>query len=187
MRTPGVRRRAGRLTVLALALVTGGAACGDTKPDELILSVDGFGDTHLGDSYESVMEASRARWGPAERTSELVCESSAQSKIVNWDGVLMVFNDRGLAGYMFGPKPADAITPLGKDVRRAVTAEGLHVGDAVSSARQAYGKRFVLSETTLGPEWYVAGDYPLLRGFASGLAETDTVDHIGAGDICAVR
>ena len=189
--------RAG-LAAVAAAVVVGTSACtgaDDAPPDAddgtaLTLDVEGFGTVRLGDSFESVTEALSARWGPADRTSEMVCESNAQSEIVTWDGALLVFNDQGLAGYQVGPRPADAITPIGKDLLRAATPQGLRLGDTVDKARQIYGDSFVLDDTSLGPEWYIApevdGD-PVLRGFAAGLAGTDTVDRIGAGDICAVR
>jgi hypothetical protein len=91
---------------------------------------------------------------------------------------------------MFGPRPQDAITPVGKDLQQAATAEGLRLGDSVDRARQLYGERFTLEESSLGPEWNIdpgSEDASRLFGFATGLAETDTVTHISAGDICAVR
>jgi hypothetical protein len=142
----------------------------------------------MNESVESITARLRDRWGLPDN-SELKCESSATSKIVTWDGVLLVFNAEGLSGYLFGPKPSDPITPVGEDLQTASTVEGLGLGQSVADARKIYGIKFVLDETSLGPEWYIDDPkgYPLLRGFASGLAKTDTITHIGAGDLCAVR
>jgi hypothetical protein len=187
-----VRRLAASTAVLAVIV----AGCTDSSGDPVrtdspfTLTADGFGTTRVGASFESVMEALRARWGPPDQVRDMGCDSFAQSKLVNWDGVQLVFNDRGLAGYRFGPRPKDAITPAGKDVQQAATVEGLHLGDTVGTARRLYGERFVLEETSLGPEWYLdpgSDKGSPLGGFTTGLAETGTITHIKAGDICAVR
>jgi len=183
-----------RMSILTL-LVSVTVACTDARPGEvgpeagtpLALSAQGFGLSALGDSIESVTDKLTARWGPLIDSREFKCESFATSKILTWDGVKLVFNGSGLSGYLLGPKPKDAISPAGKDLAVASTTEGLKLGGQVKEARDMYRSRFVLLEATLGPEWYVEGDYPLLRGFASGLTESDAITHIGAGDICAVR
>ncbi|MFD1086331.1 hypothetical protein ACFQ3M_32715, partial [Micromonospora andamanensis] len=129
------------------------------------------------------------RWGPPE-TAEAGCDSLAVSKFLRWDGVMLVFSADGLTGYLIGPRPADPITPVAQDVQRATTVEGLRLGDSVEKARQAYGARFKLEETSLGPEFYIANEpdgFPVLLGFTTGLTDVDTVEHIGAGDICAAR
>lgn len=188
------------LKTLAAALVIVLAACTGSSSGEadsevaeqtpLVLSGNSLGAAKLGDSFESVTTRLRARWGPPERTSEFGCESFAMSKVLNWDGVMLVFNESGLAGYLVGPRPVNPITPVGRDVGKAASADGLSLGATVTKAREIYGSSFVLEETSLGPEWYIESeprDSRDLRGFASGLTETDIVDRIGAGDICAVR
>ncbi|WP_433651564.1 hypothetical protein ACQP2C_02905 [Micromonospora zamorensis] len=160
---------------------------GADEGGKLLLSSDGFGIADFGDSIEQVQERLEDRWGPSEG-DEFVCESSRTSRMLKWDGVLLVFSSEGLIGYVFGPRAADPIIPVSKDVARAVTADGLHVGDKVKTAREVYGSIFVLREASLGPEWYLDEDHDnSLRGFASGLTDADTIVKIGAGDICAVR
>lgn len=189
----GVRAR---VPVLVIAVVIAMAGCAEDPPGqaaptgESTLSPTGFGLAAFGDSVESVTSRLTDRWGPPISSHELKCESSATSKILGWDGVMLVFNSEGMAGYLAGPKPKDAISPAGKDLQTASTTEGLQLGGQIKQARTIYGAKFVLRETSLGPEWFVNGtesDYGLLRGFASGLNENDTVTQIGAGDICAVR
>ncbi|MFY1689118.1 hypothetical protein [Plantactinospora sp. WMMB782] len=179
------------VAVLAAAACSGssagnGEATGSTS---LVLSKDGIGLAKFGDSIESVSGRVRARWGPPE-LREAGCDSHVVSKFLNWDGVFLVFSADGLRGYLIGPRPADPITPVGKDVQGAATVEGLRLGDSVGKARQAYGARFMLEENSLGPEFYIAEErdgWPVLMGFTTGLTDADTITQVGAGDICAVR
>ncbi|MEV7331412.1 hypothetical protein [Micromonospora sp. NPDC093244] len=180
------------VTVLAAAACSGSSSSGDGEAPgttSLVLSKDGIGLAKFGDSIESVSDRVHARWGPSE-SREAGCDSHVMSKFLNWDGVFLVFSADGLVGYLIGPRPADSITPVGKDVQAAATVEGLRLGDSVRKARQVYGARFVLEENSLGPEFYIAeeqDDWPALMGFSTGLTDADTIKRIGAGDICAVR
>lgn len=185
------------VSILVLLISVAAVACTDTRSSEarpeaaepLTLSALGFGLSTLGDSLESVTDKLTDRWGPPLENREFHCESFASYKQFFWDGAYVVFDSAGLSGYLFGPKPKDALSPAGKDLEVASTTEGLRLGAQVKTARDIYGPRFVLRETTLGPEWYVERPegYPLLHGFASGLADSETITRIGAGDVCAVR
>lgn len=163
----------------------GGSA---TETISLMLARDGLGPAKLGSSIDSTLDTFRERWGPPE-IRELKCESGATSKIVIWDGVMLVLNNYGLAGYLVGPSTANAVTSVGRDIEQASTSEGLRLGDSVEVAREIYGDAFRLDETTLGPEWHVSTpDGSLhMRGFAGGLSDEDAITRIGLGDICAVR
>ncbi|WP_422733342.1 hypothetical protein ACN26Y_21095 [Micromonospora sp. WMMD558] len=197
MNEVGARRRTrAAAAALLIFLVLTGSGCsllhGDEEPadrDRLTLSDDGFSLAEFGDSIEQASGRLRERWGP-EEVREMVCESSATSRILAWDGVVLVFNDRGLAGYLFGPRADDPITPVAWDVGKASTDQGLRLGDTVARARELYGRNFVLTETSLGPEWWVETDAVgehSVRGFATGLGPRDTIARIGAGDLCAAR
>lgn len=179
------------VTALALSASTcrgdakhGAAGGGDVA---LALRGDGFGSFSFGDSVESVIQPLQDRWGPPTSDSDFKCESWATSRNITWDGVLLVFDGAGMRGYLFGPRPSSSITPLGKDLHGAATPQGLQLGASIADARRIYGRDFVVDENTLGFEWGIDDDYPGLRGFASGLRDSDTITDIGAGDICAVR
>lgn len=61
-------------------------------------------------------------------------------------------------------------SPAGADIAAASTTEGLRLGARVGEAGEIYGPRFMLRETTLGPEWWIERPEgtPLLRGSPPG-------------------
>jgi hypothetical protein len=180
----------------ALLIVTGcQTQAANPQPDpepageRLQLRTDGIGLVDFGDPFEESARILRDRWGPELSSEERICDSGASLQILFWDGVMLVYYPEGLAGYLVGPPTDTPATQAAKDINTARTLGGLEVGDAIRTARDIYGDQFVLDESSLGPEWYVADETAdsLLAGFASGLSDAAIVTQVYSGDICAVR
>lgn len=175
--------------VVAGAVVVGAVAYLNRQPDALLLGPTGIGPVDLGDPEAEVVEVLSQRWGAPVERRELGCESGRNQIMVFWDGASLHFTvDEGLVGYSMGPVSPEAITPVGKDLKRAHTDAGLLLNDTVQRAHELYAEDLEVRESTLGTEWIVElAEDRYIGGFVSTDEPEPTIDRITSGDTCVVR
>lgn len=173
-----------------------------STPSELmLLHADGIGEYTVGGEIDQVVEGIVELLGEPIEEQRIRCESGSD-RIVFWRQLYVVANNDRFAGYNYKQSPfrpsgqtedVYASDEPGASTVSFATREGLSLGDTVLRASKLYAGKFVIIESTLGPEWWVerdgdaAGPQPLLRGFAEGLSDEAAITSIGAGDICAFR